>query len=59
MGQTRVYETVTNERIAAALRRVEGNLSKTARSIGCSVDLIRIRIKNDPSLATLLAQLRQ
>ncbi len=59
MGQTRVFEIVTNERIAAALRRADGKISRAARMMGWSEGLIRERIKKDPALATLIAELRK
>ncbi len=49
---------ITNERIAAALRRADGNVSLAARGMGRTPDLLDGRIRKDPLLARLLAQLR-
>ncbi len=52
------FQVITNERIAAALRRADGDVSLAAKGMGCTYDLIKRRIKKDPLLARLLAQLR-
>ncbi len=49
---------ITNERIAAALRRADGDVSLAAKGMGCTLGLLKERIKKDPALAALLAQLR-
>ncbi len=51
-------QAFTADRIAAALRRVDGNLSQAARAMGCSEYLICKRVKEDRALAAYVERLR-
>jgi hypothetical protein len=52
-------QALTTDRIAAAVRRADGNVSQAARALGCTFHLINRRAKNDAALAALITQVRQ
>ncbi len=51
-------KTLTPERIAAALRRTDGNIPLVAKAMGCSPYSVKYRVMKDPALLALLEQLR-
>ncbi len=51
-------KALTPGRLAAALRRTDGDMVLVAKSMGCSPQTIRERVNKDPALVAMLEQLR-